>query len=224
MHYKKITLIAAALGYLLSLTSEAAVLPIHTEKDNLFRYPAYVGVTVGYGATTWGFLISPDPNAAMTLATPIEADENGLLWGMFVGYEIMPTFALELSYDHYPSARVIFDPDSLFSFEHNDQTSFVTDTETISLMGKLMLMIPHNPKIRAYSSLGASYVYRDDIMMDKWTLRPKFGLGINYMVKEHWMLEWGFDYTAGDAISELNPSNSFIPFLYTFFMRTAFRF
>jgi hypothetical protein len=218
MNNKKKIILLFFLGLFLVITSYATV-----EETNNYKNPYYVGITFGYGATTWGFLIPPDENAAMALSTPVSVDENGETWGIFAGYEFIPSFALESSYQHYPRAEVFFDPLSLFTFEHNGLTSFFTNTESLSLVGKFMLIIPHNEEFRAFSSVGAAAVHRDDIIADKWPLSPKFGVGLDYALSEHIMFELGIDYTAGDAVSELNPANSFIPFLYSIYGRFALR-
>src|SRR5690348_11384877 len=120
---------------------------------NKFQYPFYAGITGGYGSTTWNGLVPANENqsAAINLSTPTHVTEGGVLWGVFFGYEFIPFFALEGAYQRYPNAKVDFDPMSLFSFEYQGLTSLSTHTESISLMGKIMLIIPCTD-IRAYSS------------------------------------------------------------------------
>lgn len=188
-----------------------------------YRYPAYLGVTYGYGATTWGYLIPANKNAAMSLSTPIKVSENGTLWGLYGGYEFSPSFALEASYMHYPKAKVYFDPASLFTFENEGLAGFTSHTQAISFAGKFMLLIPRNTDFRAYSSVGVAGVHRDDIVNNQWKISPKFGVGTTYLITEHMMVEFGIEYIAGDGVSELNPAESFIPFLYSGFARLAMR-
>jgi hypothetical protein len=200
-----------------------------SEKDSstqqtIFNRPFYAGVTFAYGATTWSYLISDDPNAAMALSTPTKVQESGEEWGLIAGYEFLPTFALELSYDHYPRAKVTFDPMSLFTFEHDGLTSFYTNTESLSLMGKFMVLIPHNENFRVFGSAGAAVVHREDILTDKYLLTAKFGVGGNFAVNDTLTFEFGFDYTAGNGVSELNPAEHFIPFLYSVFTRLVLHF
>ena len=106
--------------------------------NNKFAYPFYAGVTGGYGKTTWQGLVPPEDkqNLAMELSTPKYVNEGGLLWGLFAGYELLPYFALEASYMHYPDATIAFDSSSIFSFEHDDITTFTSKTEEVSLMAK----------------------------------------------------------------------------------------
>ena len=217
-------LIISFLIFTYSVVSHATTQSISTHSvEDKYRYQTYAGLTYGYGATTWGYLIPPDKNAAMNLSTPIKVSENGTLWGFFLGYEFNPSFALEASYMHYPKAKVYFDPMSLFTFENDGLAGFTSHTQSIALVGKFMIQIPRNTDFRAYSSVGAAGVHRDDIIANQWTLSPNFGVGFTYLITERVMAEFGIVYTAGDAVSELNPAESFIPFLYSGFLRLALR-
>jgi opacity protein-like surface antigen len=202
---------------------EAQLVPV-PDADK-FKHPFYFGVTGGYGSTTWGHLVPPKEkqNAAMLLATPLKATEGGGLWGVFVGYEIIPTFALEASYSRYPNATIFYSPLSIFSFEHDGVTEVTTKTETVSLLAKFMLLIPHTAGVRAYSSAGAAEVHRYDMIQDRWRLSPTFGVGVNYNITDRIMLEVGANYTAGYGEAELDPTQDFVPFLYSVFGRLAFR-
>jgi hypothetical protein len=193
--------------------------------DDKYKHPYYIGVTGGYGWTTWGGLVpaKKNQNLALLLSTPKYVNESGALWGVFAGYEFIPNFALEAAYMHYPNARVVFDSSSLFAFNHDGTNDFSTRTEMVSLMGKLMLFIP-TTDIRVYSSVGAAYVHRSDQMKDYWTASPTFGIGLNYLFSERVMGEFGANYTAGNGEAKLNPAESYFPFLYSVFLRVAYRF
>lgn len=197
----------------------------YAEVVNKFQYPFYVGITGGYGRTTWQGLVPPEEeqNVAMDISTPKYVTEGGALWGLFAGYELLPYFALEAAYMHYPNAKVSFDVDSIFAFENEGLTYFITKTETISLMGKLMVFIPCSD-IRAYSSLGVAGVHRSDQLNDHWVASPTFGAGFNYNFTPHMMGELGAVYTAGRGQAELNPVQDYFPFLYSVFLRLAYRF
>ncbi|HEX2549625.1 MAG TPA: hypothetical protein VHM20_07340 [Gammaproteobacteria bacterium] len=192
--------------------------------NHIYHNPFYMGVTFAYGATTWGYLIADDQNAAMNLSTPTRVRESGEEWGIVAGYEFLPTFGLEFSYDHYPRAKVTFDSMSIFTFEHDGLTSFYTDTESLSLSGKYMVLIPHNENFRAFASAGVAYVHRTDIIADKFIWSPKFGVGGNFAMNEFMGIEFGLDYTAGNGVSEMNPAEDFIPFLYSVYTRLILRF
>lgn len=185
-------------------------------------YPFYIGGTVGYGETTWSQLVPNKPNLAMSISTPVSASDGGLVWGVYGGYEFIRSFALEGSYMRYPTAKVRFDPVSLFTFYHNGRTGFSTRTESISLVAKVMLPLGCS-KFRLYSDFGAAGVHRDDVAANRWRLSPQFGAGFNYDLTQRVMLEFGTEYVAGYGQSELDPAKHYIPFLYSGFLRMAYR-
>lgn len=193
----------------------------HTDK---VKHPLYVGVTGGYGWTTWDGLIPPPRkrNAAMSMSTPSLVTEGGVLWGLFVGYEFLPTFAMEMAYLRYQNARVTFDDESIFTFDHDGNASFTSKTETVSIMAKIMMIVPRTD-VRIYSSLGLAEVHRSDDITDNWMGSPTFGVGVNYNFTEHVMGEIGAIYAAGRGQSELNPIDDYFPFMYGAFLRVAYR-
>ena len=187
--------------------------------------PFYVGALGGFGSTTWKGLVpaTKNQNMALILSTPIEVSEGGNVWGLFAGYELSPYFSVEANYMHYPDAKIYFDSMSLFSFNNDGLREFTTETESVNLMGKIMLIVP-NSNIRIYSSAGIADVHRDDLLVNQWLLSPTFGAGINYRVTEHFMAELGANYTAGFGESQLEPTTSYIPFLYSVSLRMAYFF
>lgn len=189
-----------------------------------FRHPLYLGATGGYGATTWeGLVPSPlNQNMAMKTSTPVMVREGGAVWGVFAGYELSPFFALEANYMRYPKATISFDADSMFAFDNNGVVQLDTSTATISFIGKIMLIIPHT-QVRAYSSFGVAEIHRWDDMNENKRASPTFGLGLNYNIYEHVMIELGANYTAGYGESELNPAKDYVPFLYSGFLKLAYR-
>jgi hypothetical protein len=208
--------------FLLSLIPD---LLCHAKAIDQFKHPFYIGAIGGVGSTTWEGLVpsQKNKNLAISMSTPTHVKEGGYLWGMVVGYEFIPYFALEANYMRYPSANVSFDLLSLFSFNNNELTAFETNTETLSLMGKIMLIIPNTP-VRVYSSAGVSNVHRQDMIIDDWRLSPTFGVGFNYHFTDHFMGELGGNYTAGYGESQLNPSDTYFPFLYSISVRLAYCF
>jgi opacity protein-like surface antigen len=196
-----------------------------TEPNHLYRYPVYVGVTGGYGSTTWEMLVPSvqNQNAAIRTSVPTHVNEGDAVWGLFAGYEFNPHFALETSYMHYHSAKVSFDATSYFTFEHNGLTDLNTQTETTSLIAKIMLTIPRT-RVKVYSGVGAAAVHRHDEITNRWRLSPTFSAGINYKLTPHIMAELGGSYTAGYAKSELDPAEDYFPFLYSGFLRLAYCF
>jgi hypothetical protein len=190
---------------------------------NIYKNPLYFGVTFGYGTTTWGYLVPPEGNVVVDLSLPKDVKESGEEWGMVAGYELLPTFAMEFAYDHYPRAKIMYVDNSFFEYYHNGSTSFYTNTETFSLLGKFMVLIPKNENFRAFASGGAAVVHRYDYVYNKNQLTAKFAIGGNFGLNENMMMEFGIDYTAGNAVSEDSPENHFIPFLYSVFTRLVFR-
>ncbi|KTD16090.1 outer membrane beta-barrel protein [Legionella jordanis] len=191
----------------------------------LFHHPLYIGVMGGYGSTTWQGLVPTEENQnlALSMSTPIDVTEGGGVWGVMAGYEFLSAFAVEFNYMRYPDAEISFDPMSLFSFENDNLVSFKTKTETLSLMAKIMLPI-NNSSLRLFSSAGAAGVHREDILVDDWRLSPTFAAGLNYRFKEHFMAELAGTYSAGYGESQLNPSNTYFPFLYAVTARLAYFF
>ena len=193
--------------------------------NHKFSHPFYAGVTGGYGWTTWQGLVPPESkqNLAMAIFTPESIDESGGLWGLFAGYEFLPYFALEAAYTRYPNAKITFDEESIFTFEHDERTSFITKTETLSLIAKIMMMVPRTD-VRIYSGLGLAEMHRCDEINDHWIGTPTFNAGVNYNFTDHIMGEFGANYTAGKGISELSPVDDYFPFIYSIFLRVAYRF
>lgn len=190
-----------------------------------FRYPGYVGFQGGFGSTTWQGLVPTqvNKNDALNISTPTRVTEGGTVWGFFAGYELSPFFAVEANYMRFPNATVFFDEESLFAFENDGETILYTRTETASIMGKVMLIIPHT-LIRAYSSAGVARVQRTDDINRDWRYSPNFGLGLNYNFTEHVMGEFAFNYTAGYGESEISPAKDYVPFLYSLVFKLAYRF
>lgn len=189
------------------------------------KHPLYVGIIGGFGSTTWQGLVpnKKNQNVALNMSTPINAKEGGAAWGALVGYEFSPYFAIEANYMRYPDSIVYFDEFSLFSFTHDGETSFKTKTDSISLMGKIMLLIP-NSNFKIYSSAGATNLYRKDMIVDDWRVSPTFGVGVIYNFTEHFMGELAGSYTTGFGESLLSPADTYFPFLYSITAHIAYRF
>lgn len=189
------------------------------------NHPAYIGVLTGYGSTTWNGLVPRESNlnSAISLSTPINVSEGGAVWGLVTGLEFTPTFALELSYMHYPDANVAFDGMSLFTFENDGLKNFETHSETVSIIGKIMTPV-FNTKVRVFSSFGAANLHRRDIVIDEWRITPTFGVGFNYLFGDRFLAEVVGNYTAGFGESRISPTDSFYPFLYSVSLRMAYCF
>lgn len=214
----KNNLLFACLALLLSPLAQA-------KGEAPFNRSLYAGLLGGIGSTTWEGLVPSEKNQnlAINMSTPIHVREGGNVWGFMAGYEISPYFALEGSYMHYPDATVSFDSISLFSFDHNGLEQFETRTNTYNLSAKVMLVIP-NTRARIFSSAGITNLHRKDIILDQWRLTPTFGLGINHRISDHLMAELSGNYTAGFGESQLNPTDTYFPFLYSANFRLAWFF
>lgn len=197
-----------------------------TLKDqDLFRYPFYIGAMGGYGSTTWQGLVPSigNQNIAMSISTPIAVKEGGGVWGFLAGYELTRYFAIEANYMRYPDAVVTFDEDSLFAFEQDGLTDLHTQTQTGSVLAKVMLVIPKT-SMRVYSGAGVASVWRMDDINQDYRISPTFAFGVNVNFNARVMGEIGANYTAGYGESEINPANDFVPFLYSVFAKLALRF
>jgi hypothetical protein len=217
MFYKKITnIILIGLGFFFHVQQATAF------SGDTYRNPFYFGIKGGGGTTTWGSLVASKNQYAMSTATPIDVHEGGGVWGFYAGYEFIPTFAVEGAYTRYPDAKLTFDSFSLFAFDHEGLTKFTTHTETVSLSGKFMVLIP-NTSVRAFSSVGLAGLHRKDMIEDRWRASAAFDVGFNYNINDHLMAEIGFNYTSGYGESEINPAEDFMPFLYSGYLRLAYR-
>jgi opacity protein-like surface antigen len=203
--------------------STQASIQTSTQAETKQRHPFYVGVAGGSGATTWSYLVPKYMSDALSTSIPVRVSEGGKVWGVQVGYEFIPEFAMELSYMYYPVANLYFDEDSLFTYLQHGNNKLKTHTSRVALAGKIMLTIPHTP-VKAFSSFGAAEVYRYDKIVRRWRLNPTFGAGLDYDITEHVMAEVGTEYVAGYGQSELDPCDHFIPFLYSGFFRLNYRF
>jgi hypothetical protein len=213
----KITSAVILLGITASLELQGAGI-------SSIQRPVYVGINGGFGSTTWGFLVPLDgkQNSALSISTPVRASEGGGVYGGFAGYELTRYFAIEAGYRCYPNAKLTYDSFSVYAFDHNGKISFETATDTLNLMAKVMLTLPQT-QVRLFSSFGVAGVHRFDEIKQKWRATPSFGAGLNADLNERLIIEIGFNYTAGYGESELNPANSYIPFLYSATLGLGFR-
>ncbi|MDF1757745.1 MAG: hypothetical protein P1U74_05565 [Legionellaceae bacterium] len=198
---------------------------VKSNPEDIFKYKWYVGGVGGLGYTTWGGLVPSEENQsnAMSVSTPIQVREGGGVWGLVAGYEVTPYFAIEANYMAFPKAEVNFDEDSLFAFEQDGITQLRTNTQTGSVMAKVMLLIPKT-SMRIYSGAGVASVWRADEVNNAYRISPTFSFGATLNINERVMAEFGTNYTAGYGESEINPAKDYIPFVYSFFAKLVVRF
>lgn len=215
---KNLKLVLSSLLIIYTLLGQAEI-------SNQVQHPLYIGFIGGYGSTTWQGLVATEKNQniALMLSTPIDVEEGGASWGALIGYEFSPHFALEANYMRYPDSTIYFNEMSIFSFTHEGLLSLSSQTDSLSILGKIMLLIP-NSNFRIYSSAGAAGLYRHDIIVTDWRLSPTFGVGVNYNFTEHLMGELAGNYTAGFGESQLSPVDTYFPFLYSITAHIAYRF
>jgi hypothetical protein len=189
------------------------------------HHPFYIGAIGGYGSTTWKGLVpsKENQNDALMLSTPISVEEGGGVWGVLAGFEFTPYFAIEANYMRYAVTNVHFDSMSLFAFFHDGLETLTTQAESVSLIAKLMVPIPHT-QIKIFSGTGVAGVYRKDIIVDDWRPGPAFSMGLNYDFTEHLMGEIAGNFIAGYGESQLNPADTYFPFLYSVAAHLMYRF
>lgn len=194
--------------------------PLH---EDLYSHPFSLGFMAGYGTTSWAGLVPAKDNQApaLSLSTPIDANEGGAAWGIFMGYELTPYFGLEGSYMQYPDAVVSFSDDSLFAFDHDGLNHFSTKTSVLSLIGRILVTVP-NTKLRLYSGTGVASVHRKDILKDDSLITPNFVFGATYHIQPQVLAEVGAYFTVGYGEANLQPANEFIPFLYSLMLKVAY--
>lgn len=209
--------------WLLVLTGFSVVYAAE-KNDDLILHPFYVGGVGGWGSTTWQGLVPSveNQNAAISISTPVAVDEGGAVWGISLGYEFNPYFALEANYMSFSEATITFDEYSLYAFEQNSLVLY-SNTQTASLSAKVMLIIPKTA-VRFFSSAGIAGVFRKDQINDASRVSPTFAVGFNRLLTDRIMIEIGTNYTAGYGESEINPVNDYIPFLYSAYGKLALRF
>jgi hypothetical protein len=190
-----------------------------------FDHPWSIGVSGGYGSTTWQGLVPKfnNQNESLTLFTPVKTTEGGGVWGVFAGYDLTSYFGLEANYIHYPSASILFDENSLFAFNHDGQKLMNTHTEAAFLLAKVMMLFPRT-HLRAYSGAGVADVHRSDTLNNQWVASPVFAIGMNNLFTPHIIASIEAHYIAGRGEVELEPSVDYIPFLYAVYLKIGYQF
>lgn len=106
---------------------------------------------------------------------------------------------------------------------HEGSETLTTHTETLSLIGKLMVPIPHS-EMKIFSGAGVAGVHRRDLVLNDWNPGPTFTVGVNYNFTEHIMGEIAGNFTAGYGESQLSPVDTYYPFLYSVAAHLIYRF
>lgn len=178
--------------------------------------PFYVGVSGGYGSADWDGLDAHDN--ATQLSTPVKADDNGFVWGAFVGYQFNPNFALEAAYHRYAVSELTFS-----NFNYYNRTQLSTQTASYTLMGKIMTQIVI-PQLKGFAGFGAAYIYRKDNIAHKGHVGPAFSVGLSYDATKSINLGLDVEYLSGFGRSVYEPVNDYVPFVYSTNLTLAYRF
>lgn len=199
------------------------------------KNPFYLGAVIGYGSTDWSMLvIHCDPNdaqcdqdmvALLSESAPVAAGDDGAAWGVTVGYEINPTWALESSFIRFPTTLVHINASSLFyttAFPNTVAANFSSETWGFILVGKFMTQIAHSG-VRGFANAGLDITHRQDIFTEKSQISATFGVGVNYVFQSDVMLELFFQYIAGYGRSNEIPIVYYMPFLYTVGVKLLYR-
>ncbi len=194
-------------------------------------HPFYLGPVIGYGNTDWNMMVM-DCNAhdvfcsAQTVgaSAPISASgDDGLVWGVTLGYEFKPSFAFEASYLHFPSTLVrLNDPWNYYMAQGHDTIEFSSETWALFAVGKFMTEIAESG-IRGFANAGIDFTARDDVLADTIRVNPTFGVGVNYVFPSNFMLELAFQYMTGYGTADEVPANKYIPFLYSLSLKLLYR-
>jgi len=189
------------------------------------RYPLYIGITGGYGTTTWGMLATVnDPANPATFSVPIGAKEGGFAWGAMLGLMLSQYFALEFQYNHFPTAHITLLANSIyFLFDPNNKV-INSSTHAYSLFGKFIIPIALVKNLSGYAGAGVEYIQRDDILAHKGNIGALFGVGLMYLMMQHLTAQVGFQLFTGYGKSSDEPVLFYIPFLYQLQFALAYHF
>jgi len=179
----------------------------------------YVGGTLGYGSTDWNQLTCQtcDPDDFLLASVPKSADDSGLAWGFFAGYQINPNFTMELAYTRFARTSVYFVDDNLY-----DLTTLNTNTSSVTLVGKVLVPIMSSG-VSGFADAGIAVIHRSDVLTNVSRVEPTFGIGAMYDLSKRILGEIGFQFTPGFGRSEIDPVNDYVPFVYVLYARLAYR-
>ena len=114
----------------------------------------YIGPSVGYASTDWGFLVTPELTSSgdwnlAAASAPIGASDNGMNFSALGGYRFSKYIAVEGSFTHLANSQITLDSANyiLHPPAHDidvpgDTFTFSTETKTIALQLKLFFYHP----------------------------------------------------------------------------------
>lgn len=217
------------LSVLLSTISLAEGTPTYLRYGS---HPFYIGGLLGYGSTDWSQMTAncggnEDCESDVEASVPTAAGDSGAVIGLTMGYEVQPHFAFETSFMRFPTTKVTFTGAINYpaSYPFNDlgNASYNSYTYAYDFIGKFMVPIM-NTSIRAFADAGMAITHRTDPLNTFFHVNPTFGVGLDYVFAEHWMVDGEFQYIAGYAKTNTTPAVSYSPFLYSLHLVLAYRF
>jgi len=217
-----------------ALLALAIAIPTEAKEPTFIRYghhPLYVGALAGYGSTDWSELTAKCNGdmaceADLLSSVPRSAGDSGITAGVTIGYEIQPHFAFEASFIRFPDTKVVFDSPintNCYPQLNNVNGTFTSHTYVFDVIGKFMVSIL-GTSIRGFADAGMAVTHRHDILNTFFHINPTFGVGLDYVFAEHWMVDGEFQYIAGYDKSTLTPADDYSPFLYSLHILIAYRF
>jgi hypothetical protein len=153
-------------------------------------------------------------------SAPIGADDDGLNWGILLGYRFSANFALEASYNHFADSEITLSQYNIEIPKYNlgdgsEDVSFTSKTEAWTLQTKFFLPEQFfNVNIDFFSSLGLELTHRSDVLTDISQVGGVFGAGLSYDINKHLTSQIYFNYFTGYGASSVYPCEDYIPFIY----------
>ncbi len=190
----------------------------------------YAGFSVGYGSTDWEMLVADKSDPGLLILTnPIDADDKGYVWSVFIGYFCNPVFALELTYARFGNTKLVFDKAAADGYglgpeyTQHDHFTINSRSQNFALVAKFFIPLSFLPEVKPFLSLGPAWTVRDDVLTKTTKLGAQFGGGINYYFNPNWMAIFGFQFDTGSGKSNTTPAKNYIPFLIQVQFGAAYR-
>ena len=186
----------------------------------------YIGPSMGYASTDWGFLVTPNflPNGDWNMAAasaPVAAKDSGADFSVLAGYRFSKYFAIEGSYSYFHNTHVTLDSANYILDKHHVTTTggtytFNSKTQAIALQLKLSLPITFwgLKNLSVFSSLGPEVTFRKDMFADTSRIGGVFGAGLDYDFNSRISSQLYFNYYTGYGESNVYPVEGYMPFIY----------
>lgn len=183
----------------------------------------YAGFLLGYGSTDWNQIACHNcvgtMNALALNGTPMSAEDTGFAWGLFVGYQPKPYFAIEGTFVRYKDAYITF---SEFNLYPGNLTDLTSQTHSYSLVMKFLVPLAR-PNVKAFADAGMVVVHRMDKLANVARVGGSFGVGVMADLSQRVLAEMGFQFSTGFGKSEVLPANDYVPFIYIIYGRLGYR-